>query len=101
MFVILIINIHCENGTIFINVLKRLWYRKLNMSPLPLSYKYKFLEFQRNELTEYHIYTNLAKVAKSKYNREILTQLADTERGHAEFWKRYTNTTIQPHHIAV
>ena len=52
--------------------------------------------FQRIEITEYHIYRNLAKFVKEDENRRILLQIADDERRHAEDWAQYTGKEIKP-----
>jgi vacuolar iron transporter family protein len=62
----------------------------------------KFLkQFQRNEITEYHIYTKLAKVIKNKENAEILERIGLEEKGHYEVWKSYTQTEIKPNRLKV
>jgi VIT1/CCC1 family predicted Fe2+/Mn2+ transporter len=53
-------------------------------------------DFQRNELTEYLIYLNLAKSEKSESNKKILEQIAVEEKLHYDFWKSYTNEDIRP-----
>ncbi len=52
--------------------------------------------FQRIEITEHHIYKNLAKSIKDPANRKILEQIADDELRHAEGWKKYTQREIKP-----
>jgi len=52
--------------------------------------------FQRIEVTEYHIYKNLAKSIKDPNNRKILEQIADDELRHSEDWKKYTQRDIKP-----
>jgi vacuolar iron transporter family protein len=58
---------------------------------------HKTLEtYQRIEITEYHLYKNLAKLVKEEENREILEQIAEDERRHAQDWKKYTHLDIKP-----
>ncbi len=52
--------------------------------------------FQLNEITEHVIYVNLAKSQKDESNRKILQQIADDEKTHYEFWKKFTNEEIKP-----
>lgn len=52
--------------------------------------------YQRIEITEHHIYKNLAKSIKEPANRKILEQIADDELRHAEGWKKYTQQEIKP-----
>lgn len=52
--------------------------------------------FQRIEITEYHIYKRLAKSIKDPENRLILEKIAEDELRHAEDWKKYTQREIKP-----
>jgi VIT1/CCC1 family predicted Fe2+/Mn2+ transporter len=52
--------------------------------------------YQQIEITEYHIYNNLAKLVKDEDNREILLQIADDELRHAQDWQQYTKRDIKP-----
>lgn len=57
--------------------------------------KRQLLEYQRNEITEYHIYHRLARIQKSSENRRILERIADDEKRHYEQWKSYTGEEAQ------
>jgi VIT1/CCC1 family predicted Fe2+/Mn2+ transporter len=52
--------------------------------------------FQKNELTEYYIYSRLARKVKNKKNAEILQQIGDDEMRHYMFWKKYSNADVKP-----
>ncbi len=52
-------------------------------------------EFQKNEITEYKIYTALSKRAKDK-NREILLKIGAEELRHYHIWKKITGEDIEP-----
>ena len=52
--------------------------------------------FQRIEITEYHIYKRLAKSIKNPENRLIMEQIAEDELRHSEDWKKYTQRDIKP-----
>ncbi len=52
--------------------------------------------FQKNELTEYYIYSRLARKVKNKKNAEILQRIGDDEMRHYMFWKKYTNADVKP-----
>lgn len=52
---------------------------------------------QRAEITEYHIYTQLADKAKDKNNAEVLRRIGNEEKKHAEFWKSKTGVDVQPY----
>lgn len=53
-------------------------------------------EFQRTEITEYHLYKRLARSIKDPENSEILDQIADDELRHYADWKEYTQREIKP-----
>ena len=55
----------------------------------------RLLGYQRNEITEYHIYRQLARIQKSPENRKILERIADDEKRHYNQWKRYTGEDAQ------
>ncbi|MBD3383826.1 rubrerythrin family protein [candidate division KSB1 bacterium] len=56
----------------------------------------KMLTFQRNEITEYHIYRRLARMARKKDNRDVLNQIAKDELSHSKVWKEYTQKNVKP-----
>lgn len=60
------------------------------------SHKDQLLIFQRNEITEYHIYTRLARIVKGQKNREILENIARDELRHYHMWKEHTGRDVQP-----
>lgn len=47
-------------------------------------------KMQKNELTEFIVYSELAKRAKNKHNQKILQNIALDEKKHADFWAKYT-----------
>lgn len=51
---------------------------------------------QRAEITEYHIYTQLADRVKDKNNAEVLRKIGLEEKKHAEFWQSKTNVEVKP-----
>jgi VIT1/CCC1 family predicted Fe2+/Mn2+ transporter len=60
------------------------------------SMKKRILAAQRNEITEYHVYTKLAELAKNEQNAQVLREIGEAELRHAEFWKTKTGTEVQP-----
>jgi len=56
----------------------------------------RLLAFQKDEITEYHIYARLAQTVKSAENRKILEHIAYDELRHAEQWRAYTQQDIAP-----
>ncbi|HLO16619.1 MAG TPA: VIT1/CCC1 transporter family protein [Anaerolineales bacterium] len=66
------------------------------MMQLSESVRKQVLEFQRVEITEYHIYRLLSKRISSPENAKILNQIAQDELRHYNGWKKYTNEELQP-----
>ncbi len=64
-----------------------------NISPEVLK---KILRFQKTEITEYHIYTRLAKKINSAENAKLFNQIAEDELRHYNGWKKYTNQEVKP-----
>jgi VIT1/CCC1 family predicted Fe2+/Mn2+ transporter len=54
------------------------------------------LEYQRNEITEYHIYRRLAAMPNSRENAQVLESIAEDEKRHYELWKGYTGEDARP-----
>lgn len=53
-------------------------------------------EYQKNEITEHHIYKKIAAVTKKDENRRVLADIAEDELRHYNQWKEYTREDIQP-----
>jgi VIT1/CCC1 family predicted Fe2+/Mn2+ transporter len=58
--------------------------------------KDQLLTYQKNEITEYHIYTRLAETVRSPQNRQVLNEIAQDEKRHYEEWKTYTGQDVAP-----
>ena len=56
----------------------------------------RLLVFQKTELTEYHIYTNIARCLKDDTNRQVLEKIAADELAHAQLWQKYTGQKVKP-----
>lgn len=56
----------------------------------------KIKSFQKNEITEYHIYKRLSEKVRDEQNKKVLQKIADEEHAHYIFWKKYTNTEVAP-----
>ena len=68
---------------------------------LSLDLRQMLLKFQRNEITEYHIYKRLAKSIKSPENQQILEEIADDELKHYHLWKGYTQQEVKPNRFGL
>jgi VIT1/CCC1 family predicted Fe2+/Mn2+ transporter len=58
--------------------------------------KKRLRQFQRNEITECHVYRRLADVQKQDENRRVFEQIAADEERHYQQWKRLTGDDVQP-----
>lgn len=56
----------------------------------------RLLAFQRNEITEHHIYSRLARTVKSPENRQVLEHIAADELRHYQTWRAYTQQDVAP-----
>jgi VIT1/CCC1 family predicted Fe2+/Mn2+ transporter len=56
----------------------------------------QLLAFQRNEISEYHIYRRLARAIRSPENAAVLEQIAADELKHYRGWKQYTGQEVHP-----
>lgn len=54
------------------------------------------LESQKNEITEYYIYTKLSRAVKDSRNSVILEKIGREELGHYTFWKEHTGVEVKP-----
>ncbi|MCL2832575.1 MAG: VIT1/CCC1 family protein [Treponema sp.] len=54
------------------------------------------LAVQRREITEYYVYSALAKICKDPGNAAVLQNIADEEKKHAQFWQNKTGTEAKP-----
>jgi VIT1/CCC1 family predicted Fe2+/Mn2+ transporter len=61
----------------------------------------QLLGYQRNEITEYHIYRQLAKTIRSPENRRVLERIAEDERAHYQRWKQYTGQEVKPDRLKI
>lgn len=61
----------------------------------------QLLVYQRIELTEYHIYHQLAQMVKSTENRQVLEKIAQDELRHAQDWQKYTGQEVSPDWFAI
>lgn len=57
----------------------------------------RLIAAQRNEITEHHVYLNLARREKDPHNRQVLEHIAADEKRHYEFWGEHTGEAPPPH----
>jgi VIT1/CCC1 family predicted Fe2+/Mn2+ transporter len=61
----------------------------------------KLLVYQKNEITEHHIYRRLARTISSPENRRILENIADDELRHYGEWRIYTKQDVAPDRLSI
>jgi VIT1/CCC1 family predicted Fe2+/Mn2+ transporter len=63
--------------------------------------KAQLLDYQRNEITEHHIYARLAKTVREPENARILADIAADELRHYHEWQAYTGQDVAPRRFDV
>ncbi len=58
------------------------------------------LNFQRNEITEYHVYKLLARWVGGS-NGEVLSRIAEDELRHCHIWREITGKDVKPNKIRI
>jgi VIT1/CCC1 family predicted Fe2+/Mn2+ transporter len=61
----------------------------------------QLLAYQKNEITEHHIYARLAVSVKSPENKKVLQNIADDELRHYHAWKQHTGKDVDPSRFRV
>lgn len=54
------------------------------------------LTAQKTEITEHHVYMNIAKRIKDDHNRQVVEEIGQDEKRHYEIWKAYTRKDVKP-----
>jgi VIT1/CCC1 family predicted Fe2+/Mn2+ transporter len=62
--------------------------------------KKMILKFQRDEITEHHVYKMLSRLMRHKNNSEIMRQISDEEFRHYNTWKKYSEQEIGPNNLS-
>ena len=78
------------------------WVKNMkNETPLNTEIKEKLLVYQKNEITEHHIYVKLAETMGSSENRNVLEKIAADELRHYHDWKKYTQQDVKPDTVKI
>jgi VIT1/CCC1 family predicted Fe2+/Mn2+ transporter len=56
----------------------------------------QLIRAQREEITEYHIYSRLAEQTHDPENKKVLNRIAADELKHYKIWSAYTNKEVSP-----
>jgi VIT1/CCC1 family predicted Fe2+/Mn2+ transporter len=59
------------------------------------------LKQQQNEITEHLIYLELAKLSKDETNKKVLTDIANQELGHYQFWQGITKKEVKSNKLRI
>jgi len=60
------------------------------------STQHTLLSMQKSEITEYYIYSAIAKKVKNPHNKKVIQSIADQEKEHSELWEGYTGVKVKP-----
>ena len=61
----------------------------------------ELLKAQKAEITEYHVYKNIARTLPDEENRRIVEQIGEDEKRHYEIWKGYTGEEVKPNRLLI
>ncbi len=67
---------------------------------IPEELRRLILRFQKNEITEHHVYLRLARLQRGE-NRDLLERIGKDELEHYKFWRRYTGHDVRPNRLKV
>jgi VIT1/CCC1 family predicted Fe2+/Mn2+ transporter len=62
--------------------------------------RHRLLTFQRNEITEHHVYAAFARQAQGT-NRDLLARIAADELRHYEQFRTFTGCDVQPNRLKI
>ena len=69
--------------------------------PISGEIKNELLKAQKAEITEHHIYKNVAITLPDEENRRIVEEIGEDEKRHYEIWKGYTGKDVQPNKFQI
>jgi VIT1/CCC1 family predicted Fe2+/Mn2+ transporter len=61
----------------------------------------ELLKAQRTEITEYHVYKNIAKILPDEENRRIVEEIGEDEKRHYGIWEGYTGQKVKPNRFQI
>jgi len=61
----------------------------------------ELLRAQKTEITEYHVYRNIARTLPDEENRRVVEEIGADEKRHYEIWKGYTGKEVQPNRFQI
>ena len=63
--------------------------------------KKRIIAFQKNEITEYHIYKKLSEIEKDAKNKKVLFSIANEENKHFSKLSKFSNTFPKPNRFKI
>jgi len=63
--------------------------------------KNKVIAFQKEEITNHHLYLQLANTIKDAHNAQVIRDMAATEMNHYLFWKKISQVEVQPNRVQI
>jgi VIT1/CCC1 family predicted Fe2+/Mn2+ transporter len=61
----------------------------------------ELIRAQKTEITEYHVYKNIASLLPDEENKKIVNQIGEDEKRHYKIWEGYTGEKIEPNRFQV
>ena len=61
----------------------------------------ELLKAQKNEITEYYVYKNIAKTLPDEENRKVVEEIGQDEKRHYDIWKGYTGKEVEPNRFQI
>ncbi len=59
------------------------------------------IKSQKNEITEFLLYSKLASTTKDQQNKKVLIEIAKDELRHYRFWKKISKKKLKPNNIKI
>jgi vacuolar iron transporter family protein len=61
----------------------------------------ELLKAQKSEITEYHVYQQIAQTLPDEENRKIVEEIGEDEKRHHHIWKGYTGQDVKPNRLQI
>jgi VIT1/CCC1 family predicted Fe2+/Mn2+ transporter len=61
----------------------------------------ELLKAQRAEITEYHVYKNIAGLLPNEENKKVVEQIGEDEKRHYGIWEEYTGQKVEPNRFQI
>jgi len=61
----------------------------------------ELIKAQRTEITEYHVYKNIADLLPDEENKRVVEEIGEDEKRHYNIWKGYTGKNVEPNRFQI